>query len=110
MSEGVAICNIARRAQEVFREANEVTVRDGDLSITYRSDAGSAAFPHRAEPVIPKDGRMIYSLPKVSAQAWAVGQAIYWDNVARNCTAVGSGNSRIGVATAAAANRARPAM
>lgn len=45
-----------------------------------------------------------YSLPKVSAQAWTVGQAIYWDNAAKLCTTVVAVGQLIGVATATAAN------
>lgn len=33
----------------------------------------------------------------------AVGAIVYWDNAARLCTGVASGNTKIGVATAAAA-------
>jgi predicted RecA/RadA family phage recombinase len=46
----------------------------------------------------------IYQLPKVAAEVWTVGLALFWDNVNALVTLVGSGNTRIGVATAAAAN------
>ena len=46
----------------------------------------------------------VFDLPKVSAQAWTQGALIYWDNAAKNCTTTASGNTKIGVATAAAAN------
>jgi predicted RecA/RadA family phage recombinase len=46
----------------------------------------------------------VFELPKVAAQAWAQGVKIYWDNTAKNCTSTASGNTLIGVATAAAAN------
>lgn len=45
-----------------------------------------------------------FTLPKVSAQAWAVGQAIYWDNSAKLCTTLAAAGQLIGVATATAAN------
>lgn len=46
----------------------------------------------------------VFELPKVSAQAWTVGQRIYWDNGAGNCTTTATSNTLIGVATEAAAN------
>ena len=41
---------------------------------------------------------------KVSAQAWTEGQQINWDNTARLMTTVTTGNFKVGVAAAAAAN------
>lgn len=46
----------------------------------------------------------VYELPKVSAQAWTVGAKIYWDDVAKVCTTVATGNTLIGVCVATAAN------
>ena len=46
----------------------------------------------------------VFDLTKLSAQAWTVGAAIYWDNTAKNCTTVTTSNTKIGVATAVAAN------
>lgn len=46
----------------------------------------------------------VFDLAKVSAQAWTVGQAIYWDASARNCTTSSSSNTLIGKAVAVAAN------
>ena len=46
----------------------------------------------------------VYDLAKVSAQAWTVGAKIYWDDTAKACTTTSSGNTLIGVATAAATN------
>jgi len=44
----------------------------------------------------------VWTLPKTSAQAWTVGVDIYWTGSAATTTA--SGNTKIGVATAAAEN------
>jgi len=45
------------------------------------------------------------NLPKVSGQAWAVGDVIYWSEAANLCTTVSApGLLEIGVAIAAAAN------
>lgn len=46
----------------------------------------------------------IFSLPKVSAQAWAVGDELYWDPVAALVTNVPTLLSKIGIAAAIAAN------
>lgn len=46
----------------------------------------------------------VFSLAKVSAQAWTVGAKIYWDDTAKNCTTTSSANTLIGVAVEAAAN------
>jgi predicted RecA/RadA family phage recombinase len=47
----------------------------------------------------------IWSLAKTSAQAWAIGDKIYWDNVNKRCdNALAAGFRFIGYATAAAAN------
>lgn len=48
--------------------------------------------------------RGVFELPKVSAQAWTVGVAIYWDAGAGNATTTGTDNTAIGYATEAAAN------
>lgn len=46
----------------------------------------------------------VWDLPKVSAQAWGLGDKIYWATATANCTTTASGNKLIGVAIAAAAN------
>jgi predicted RecA/RadA family phage recombinase len=46
----------------------------------------------------------VFDIAKVSAQAWAVGNKIYWDNSAKLCTTTSTGNTLIGVAIAAADN------
>jgi predicted RecA/RadA family phage recombinase len=46
----------------------------------------------------------VWELPKVSAQAWTEGQAIYWIAADGTCTTASSGNTLIGKAAAAAAN------
>jgi predicted RecA/RadA family phage recombinase len=46
----------------------------------------------------------VFTLPKVSAQAWAVGDKIYWDDTAQLMTKTASGNTLVGVATEVAAN------
>lgn len=44
----------------------------------------------------------VFQLPKATSQAWTVGAKVYWDNTNSNCTTTASGNTLIGVATAAA--------
>lgn len=45
----------------------------------------------------------VYELPKTSAQAWAIGNDIYAD-ASGIMTTVSSGNTKVGVAVAVAAN------
>ena len=46
----------------------------------------------------------VYSLPKVTAQAWAVGDKIYWDDTAKLMTTTALNNALVGAATAVAVN------
>lgn len=43
----------------------------------------------------------VVDITKVGSQAWTVGAKIYWDNTNFRCTTGASGNTLIGVATAA---------
>ncbi len=46
----------------------------------------------------------VFQLPKVSAQAWAVGDKIYWDDTAKLMTTTAADNTLVGAATVAATN------
>lgn len=46
----------------------------------------------------------VFTLPKVSALAIAVGDVVYWDNTNKVVTKTATGNSKLGYATTAAAN------
>lgn len=46
----------------------------------------------------------VFELPKAEAQAWSLGELIYWDDANSNCTSVEAGNTKIGHALAVAAN------
>lgn len=46
----------------------------------------------------------VYEVPKVSAQAWTQGVAVYWDSSAGNATTSSSGNTLMGHAFEAAEN------
>lgn len=47
----------------------------------------------------------VFTLAKTSAQAWTVGQTLYWDDTNKVVTsAAGTANLKIGVAAAVAAN------
>src|SRR5262245_37203943 len=76
----------------------------------YQRNAGQgaligAALSDVANAVVGQFGfEGVYTLEKVSAQAWTEGALIYWDNSAKNCTTTSTSNTRIGVAAAAAAN------
>lgn len=61
-----------------------------------------AAAASGADVVLVREG--VFTLPKVSAQAWTLGAKIYWDDTAKNCTTTVGSNVLIGAAVAAAAN------
>lgn len=46
----------------------------------------------------------VWTLTKATGQAWTEGALIYWDDTNKNCTTTSTSNTRIGVATAAAAS------
>lgn len=46
----------------------------------------------------------VFTLPKVSALAIAVGDKVYWDSAAKVVTKTAASNTLLGVATTAAAN------
>ena len=46
----------------------------------------------------------MFTLPKVAALAIAAGDVIYWDPAAKLVNKTASGNTKLGVATAAVAN------
>jgi predicted RecA/RadA family phage recombinase len=46
----------------------------------------------------------VWTLAKTSAQAWTVGQKIYWDNTNKVCDSTNTVGQLIGIATAVAAN------
>lgn len=48
--------------------------------------------------------RGVFELPKTSAQAWGVGDKLYWSAGSAVVTTVASGNTLIGAAAAPAAN------
>lgn len=53
---------------------------------------------------VAKRGSGVYTLDKTSAQAWAIGDKLYWDNTNKVVTSVSTSNLYIGVAFAVAAN------
>lgn len=72
----------------------------------------AGAIANGAQGIINLTG--VYELPKVSAQAWTQGAAIYWDHDASGgavaTTATTAGNILIGVAAAAADNPSATGM
>lgn len=55
---------------------------------------------------LPFEGAVVgvFTLPKLSAQAWTEGEKVYWDNGNTRCTSVATDGALIGVAAAVAAN------
>lgn len=89
-------CNITVAAPATVASGDGVLV--GVLFGVAQTDAANGA-----DVEIATEG--VYELPKTSAQAWSVGDAIYWDPTPGEATtASASGNVFIGVAVAAAAN------
>lgn len=71
------------------------------VGVLFGVASGAAAEGESVELAL----RGVYTLPKVSAQAWTIGAALYWDPAAKKATtAPTAGNLLIGVAAAAAAN------
>jgi predicted RecA/RadA family phage recombinase len=48
--------------------------------------------------------RGVFTVPKVNAQAIGLGAVVYYDSTTKLATTTASGNTRLGIATAAAAN------
>lgn len=48
--------------------------------------------------------RGVFTLPKVTANVFAIGAVAYWDNTAKLITSTSSGNTRVGAAVDAAGN------
>lgn len=65
---------------------------------------GIAAFDAASGASVEIATEGVFDIAKVSAQAWAAGDKIYWDNSAKLATTVAGGNTPIGVALATAAN------
>jgi predicted RecA/RadA family phage recombinase len=65
---------------------------------------GFASYDAKSGAEVEVNTEGVYDAIKVSAQAWSVGDTIYWDDSAKNCTTTSSGNTAIGVAILAAAN------
>ncbi len=45
----------------------------------------------------------VFTLAKETGDAWGEGEAVYWDNTNKRCTQTAGGNTKIGIAAAAAA-------
>jgi predicted RecA/RadA family phage recombinase len=70
--------------------------------------AGSIFGVAQTDVAVGDDGEFaligVWALAKVSAQAWTVGQRIYWAEASGECTTTASSNKLIGVAVEAADN------
>lgn len=65
---------------------------------------GIANYTAAAGDPVEIETEGVWELAKVSAQAWAAGQAIYWDAGQALVTTTAAGNTLIGAATELAAN------
>ncbi len=96
--------------QNYVQRGNHLTVPAAPYALTAGQGAlvgsifGVASNPAAsgAEVVLTVVG--IFTLPKTSALSISFGDALYWDNTARELNKTSSGNTRVGVAVADAAN------
>jgi predicted RecA/RadA family phage recombinase len=61
--------------------------------------AGSAAINESVDVVVTG----VFELPKVGADAFTLGELVYWNSTTKLATETSSGNTKLGVAVAAAA-------
>ncbi|WP_271588453.1 DUF2190 family protein [Bradyrhizobium sp. CCBAU 53415] len=85
-----------------------------DVALPYARNSGDGALigsmfgvcanggANGADDVLVVKG--VFTLTKNSAEAWTVGEKVYWDNVAKNVTTTATSNTLIGVAILDAAN------
>jgi predicted RecA/RadA family phage recombinase len=91
-------------------DAINVTAPSGGLVSGNAYMIGAALFGVSATTVAQALGGVlwrkgVFTLAKVSAQAWAAGDVIYWSPSASACTNVNSSSDqKVGIATLAAAN------
>ncbi|MRN66551.1 capsid cement protein [Brucella sp. 10RB9213] len=78
-------------------------VKSGDL-VVVGDLFGIAQFSAKAGEDVEIATKGVFALPKVSAQAWAVGAKVYYVAADKNISTAASGNTFIGHATEAAAN------
>ncbi len=62
----------------------------------------NGAAANGADVVLSTNG--IFEMTKDTTDAMTVGSPVYWDNTAKTVTVTASGNTKIGVAVAAAGN------
>lgn len=78
-------------------------VKSGDLVLVGKLFGVASTDAASGAPVeICTEG--VFTLPKVTAQAWTEGAAIYWDSAEAKATTTASGNTQIGHAAGAAVN------
>lgn len=78
-------------------------VKSGDL-VVVGDLFGVAQFSAASGDPVEISTKGVFALPKVSAQAWAVGAKVYYVAADKNLSTAASGNTFIGHATEAATN------
>ncbi|RWH86440.1 MAG: DUF2190 family protein [Mesorhizobium sp.] len=101
-------------AKNYIQPGNEITITNEDVTDAAAIASGDGVLigslfgVAQVDIAVGAEGTIgligVYSLPKVSAQAWTVGQRIYWAAATSECTTTASSNKLIGVAVEAAAN------
>lgn len=88
---------------EVITVTAPADVSSGDMVVVGSIHGVAQADALSGDPV-ELVRRGVFTLPKVSAQAWTQGAKIYWHPTNENATTTASGAVLVGVATEAAAN------
>lgn len=88
---------------EVITVTAPAAVTSGDM-VVVGSIHGVAQADAESGALVEIVRRGVFTLPKVSAQAWTEGARIYWHPGNANATTTATGAVLIGVAASAAAN------
>ena len=88
---------------EVITVTAPAAVSSGDM-VVVGSVHGVAQADAASGALVEIVRRGVFTLPKVSAQAWTAGAKVYWHPTNENLTTTASGAVLVGFATAAAAN------
>lgn len=88
---------------EVLTVTAPAAVSSGDM-VVVGSIHGVAQADAESGALVEIARRGVFTLPKVSAQAWTEGAKIYWNPTNMNATTTASGAVLIGAATVSAAN------
>lgn len=93
--------NYVQRGKTLTVPAPSGGVASGD-PVLVGSIFGVADFAAVAGADVEIDTSGVFTLPKATGAAWAVGDIVYFDAAAKNITKTATNNTKVGVATVAA--------